>query len=121
MTFSNLQRNNVVPLHQVDGDQGSPWRTRQVPPGRVVALLRRHNEMIYHSLQRFLAGCDSAGDALNKFMCECTVAGCGDMLELTLTEYERVRSEPAWFVVRPQHEVVRGEQPVEKHVRFWIV
>lgn len=38
------------------------------------------------------------------FLCECGALGCGVILELSLTEYEDVRSEALQFVVAPDHE-----------------
>lgn len=38
------------------------------------------------------------------FRCECGRIGCNQLVELTAREYERIRSQPAWFVVAPGHE-----------------
>ena len=37
------------------------------------------------------------------FLCECADLECTDRVELTVPEYERVRAEPAHFVISPGH------------------
>ncbi len=40
---------------------------------------------------------------------------------MTVAEYERIRSVPTWFLVRPGHFDPNVEVIVEKEARFWIV
>jgi len=40
-----------------------------------------------------------------ELFCECGTAGCSERVELTSEEYERVRSDPTHFVLRPGHQV----------------
>ena len=38
------------------------------------------------------------------FRCECARLGCNRLVELTVREYEEVRSHPRWFLMAPGHE-----------------
>jgi len=44
-----------------------------------------------------------------------------DRIELSLDDYGRVRSDPAWFVVAPGHELPEFERVVERADAFTIV
>jgi hypothetical protein len=46
------------------------------------------------------------------FVCECSLEDCGERIHLTLGEYERVRSSPAWFALVPEHILPEIERPV---------
>src|SRR5579862_811236 len=60
-------------------------------------------------------------DAPVGFRCECAELGCSDLVELSVHDYERVRSHPRWFVVRPGHERSEVELIVERHPGFMVV
>jgi hypothetical protein len=47
------------------------------------------------------------------FVCECSLDDCAERIQLTMREYERVRSSPTWFAVLPSHLVAEIERPVE--------
>ena len=51
-----------------------------------------------------------AEDATSEFVCECSNTECISTIELTVAEYERVRSNPTWFVIKPDHDVARIER-----------
>jgi hypothetical protein len=38
------------------------------------------------------------------FICECADAGCTQVVQLTMEEYEQVREQPNWFLIVPGHE-----------------
>jgi hypothetical protein len=61
--------------------------------------------------------------ALSDWVCECANEGCVERLELTTTDYERVRGDGAWFFVAPDNEHVLGdvERVVERHPGYWVV
>ncbi|HET7758913.1 MAG TPA: hypothetical protein VFK62_03240 [Gaiellaceae bacterium] len=42
-------------------------------------------------------------------------------MELTLDEYERIRSDPTLFVVRPRHDRPDVETVTERHESYWVV
>jgi hypothetical protein len=47
------------------------------------------------------------------FVCECSLEDCTERIELSMREYERVRSSPAWFAIRPDHLIAEIEKAVE--------
>ena len=56
-----------------------------------------------------------------EFVCECGRETCVEPIELTLSEYERVRARATWFVLKPGHENPTRERVVERTDRFLIV
>ena len=54
-------------------------------------------------------------------MCECGKAACAKLIQLTDSEYEHVRSNPCWYVVRPEHVATDVEHVIEWHAEYWIV
>jgi hypothetical protein len=49
-----------------------------------------------------------------EFVCECADTSCTERIQLTLPEYEHVRSDPKWFVVVPDHEQLDYERVIEQ-------
>jgi hypothetical protein len=79
------------------------------------ALFRDVNERVAK-----LAGEFVMDDALT-FICECSDTECSAQIELTLDEYERVRSVPSWFVVLPGHEIPAVEDVYERSGRRFLI
>ena len=59
--------------------------------------------------------------ATETFRCECGDETCADPLTITRSVYERARSDPMQFVVRPEHIVPEAETVKEKGDGFWIL
>jgi hypothetical protein len=55
------------------------------------------------------------------FRCECARLGCNQLVELTVREYEEIRSHPRRFVVVPGHELAEVETVVETRPGYVIV
>ncbi|MBE2317661.1 hypothetical protein DVA67_016890 [Solirubrobacter sp. CPCC 204708] len=55
------------------------------------------------------------------FMCECGDPQCQAAVTLSAEEYARVRADPRWFVVLPEHERLGVERVVACHDHFRIV
>jgi hypothetical protein len=55
------------------------------------------------------------------FRCECARLGCNRLVELTVHEYEEVRSHPRRFVVVPGHELPDVETIVATRPGYLIV
>jgi hypothetical protein len=55
------------------------------------------------------------------FRCECARLGCNQLVELTVREYERIRSHPRRFVVLRGHELPDVETVVEAREGYIIV
>src|ERR1700736_2075347 len=60
-------------------------------------------------------------DAPISFRCECARLGCNELLELSVREYERVRSNPRRFLVLPGHERLEVEVVVERRPGYLVV
>jgi hypothetical protein len=60
-------------------------------------------------------------DSLAGFRCECARLGCNQMVELTVSAYERVRSNPRRFVMSPGHENPDVETVVERWPGYVVV
>ena len=61
------------------------------------------------------------GDELVGFLCECGDESCTETVQLSIHEYERIRSEPTHFIVVPGHEVLSVEAPVDENERYLVV
>jgi hypothetical protein len=84
------------------------------------ALLRTVNDRI-RALDEGAAGWADP-EQLFAFQCECgKTNGCDDRLQMSLAEYERVRSQRDRFAVVPGHQADDIEQVVEQNDRFLIV
>jgi hypothetical protein len=55
------------------------------------------------------------------FLCECGREECTETIALSIAEYEKVRSDPSLFAVKPGHEIGNVESPVRRDSRFVIV
>jgi hypothetical protein len=60
-------------------------------------------------------------DSPVSFRCECALLGCNDLVELSVREYEHVRSNPRRFIVLPGHERLDVEMVVERRDSYLIV
>jgi hypothetical protein len=55
------------------------------------------------------------------FRCECARLGCNQLIELTVHEYEEIRTHPRRFVVVPGHELPDVETVIEARPGYVIV
>ena len=62
-----------------------------------------------------------AEGSTTEFVCECSSTECISTIELTVVEYERVRSNPTWFVIKPDHDLVQIERVVSRDDGFAVV
>ncbi|MGH3031231.1 MAG: hypothetical protein ACRDNE_10810 [Gaiellaceae bacterium] len=87
--------------------------------GKNEALFREVNERIREASAGFFASEREQGV---EFVCECSDAACYKPVELTLGEYETVRSDPAHFLVAPGHLWhTDAERRVAGNDRHWVV
>lgn len=73
---------------------------------------RRVNEAIER-------GSEDSGRA--GFVCECGYMGCTKSVQLTIDEYEAVRSSFDRFLVLPGHEIEAVDEVVERHREYLVV
>jgi hypothetical protein len=78
------------------------------------------NETSYRQVNEAIeAGrADRGDDPPRPYMCECGLLECNELVELTVAEYEAVRSHPARFFMKDGHEILDVEQVVERHERY---
>lgn len=79
-------------------------------------LFRRANERLRERAERMI----EPGEFV-PFLCECIDEKCMDRIDLTLEDYERVRSDDEHFVIVPGHPRLDREKIVEEEHRFLIV
>jgi hypothetical protein len=82
------------------------------------ALFRGVNERV-RELKSELA--DTERGALIDFICECGRSDCVDQVQVTISEYERVRAEPEHFLLKPGHELADVERVLSDGDRFIVV
>jgi hypothetical protein len=85
--------------------------------GRNEALFREVNERI----REITAGQGVPPDERVLFQCECGRLDCHEQVQVSLAEYEAVRSEPNRFVILPDHEIESVERVVSRNDRFLVV
>ncbi len=90
---------------------------REARVGRNEALFREVNEQV-GDLNRTMP---HAGEQEMHIVCECGELTCVDGLVVPLATYERVRSDPACFLVRPGHVVPDVEEVVEEQPGYDVV
>lgn len=90
-------------------------------PGAVEEAARRQTifREVNENIARLAIARAQAGYAL--VICECSVSGCADSLEITPAEYEDVRRVPTRFVVVPGHQMPAIERVVDGNSRFLVV
>jgi hypothetical protein len=79
------------------------------------ALFREANEAIERGLW--------PGEAHRavRFLCECAQVDCGQMVELSLGDYESVRADPKRFLMVPGHQLSEFETVVEERPEYLVV
>ena len=81
-------------------------------------LFREVNERVQELAVAFGGDAD---ELLSGFVCECGRDHCVEIVQVSRTQYEAVRSDPCRFVILPGHEDPEVERVVERRGRYWIV
>jgi hypothetical protein len=82
------------------------------------------NEVIFREVNerlRELGESFSLVSEIAEFVCECGDSSCTDRMQLPLSEYEHVRSDPKWFVLIPGHERLDYERVIQQRDDYMIV
>jgi isopropylmalate/homocitrate/citramalate synthase len=87
---------------------------RETKLAETEALFREVNEGIAAAAARFDA------DEI-EIVCECSDVHCAHRLTTSPAEYERVRREPAQFLLAPGHEAAGLERVVRRRAGYWVV
>jgi hypothetical protein len=61
------------------------------------------------------------GRGIAIFVCECGNLGCNATVEMSIDEYEEVRTGFERFLVLPGHEIEEIEDVVERHSSYLVV
>ena len=56
-----------------------------------------------------------------EFVCECASTTCTERIQMPLSEYERVRSDPRWFLIVPRHDLPEYERVIDENEWYAIV
>jgi hypothetical protein len=84
--------------------------------GRNEIVFREVNERLRELGESFSVVTEFAA-----FVCECANTSCTEQIQLSLDDYERIRSDPKWFFVVPGHEELEFERIVEQAKGYAIV
>lgn len=81
------------------------------------------NEVAFRDVNESLRAGTTVADADRRFpfCCECGRIGCNLMIDLSLTEYERVRAVPSRFFVVDGHQIDAVEDVVARADRYIVV
>ena len=81
------------------------------------------NEALYRSVNERIEDLNEAFGMTNTMtvVCECGDASCAEGFDISVTDYERVRSDPTLFVIVPGHEIADVEDVVERTETFDVV
>ena len=82
------------------------------------------NEALYRSVNEKIEALSAAFGVITETMsvvCECGNASCAEQIEVSIPVYERIRSDPTLFIIRPGHEIPDVEDVLETTQRFAIL
>jgi hypothetical protein len=82
------------------------------------------NEALYRSINEKIEDLNASFGMVAESMavvCECGQLECTEQIDLEIPMYERVRSDPALFVVVAGHEIPDVETIVEEHPGFNVI
>lgn len=81
------------------------------------------NETVFREVNEGIERGQWPGESADpvRFRCECARLGCNLLLELTLAEYEQVRSHPRRFLMIDGHEVPELEKVVQREPGYVVV
>jgi hypothetical protein len=80
------------------------------------------NEVLFRSVNEQIEKLGRDSDQRYvEFVCECSDGACTKRIQLTISEYEEVRSESRWFAIVPVHVAARIEHVVRSTDRYVIV
>lgn len=82
------------------------------------------NEALYRSVNEKIESMSAAFGAITETMsvvCECGDGSCAEQIEVSIPDYERIRSDATLFIIRPGHEIPDVEEVVERTEAFHVV
>jgi hypothetical protein len=100
-----------MPAPDLSGDSEIAERFK-----RRAASLEVNGRRVNEAIER---GGEDRGSAV--FVCECGHLGCSETLELSIAEYEAVRTGFDRFLLVPGHEIEAVDEVVERHPAYLVV
>ena len=91
--------------------------TRDADHGRAKAA--RNQALMREVNERIAEVSEEAWEV--QFLCECADLSCEAVLDMSLLEYESVRSSPVRFPILAGHDLPRVESVVEENERYAVV
>lgn len=81
------------------------------------------NESAFRDVNEAIESGRWPGEAATRvpFRCECGTLGCNTMVEMTVAEYEEVRSHGRRFLIVPEHVVPDAETVVDDRGGYFVV
>jgi hypothetical protein len=94
--------------------------------GRVDERARRigENEALYRAVNEKIEDLSAAFGTITETMsvvCECGDASCAEQIEVSIADYERIRADATFFIIRPGHEIPDVEEVMERNDEFHVV
>lgn len=82
------------------------------------------NEVVFREVNerlRELGESFSLVSELAEFVCECGNSGCTERVQMPLSDYESIRSDPKWFLVVKGHELPDYERVLSEYEGYVVV
>jgi hypothetical protein len=79
-------------------------------------LFRKANDR----LEKHVAGLTTPNQVV-PFLCECIDRDCVERVELTLGQYEQIRTADNFFLIAPAHPMLDAERLVSRTEQVWVV
>lgn len=82
------------------------------------------NEVVFREVNerlRELGESFSLTSELSEFVCECANTSCTERVQMALSDYEHVRSDPKWFLIVSGHEEADYERVIEEKDGYTVV
>ena len=79
------------------------------------------NEILFRQVNEHVVGGGRRPSESFEIVCECEDTGCMEHVRVTTESYERARSEPTRFLLKPDHANPEFETVIESHHDFVLV
>ena len=79
------------------------------------------NESLFRQVNEHVVAGGRRSDESFEILCECASVGCMEHLRVTTEWYERARSEPTDFLLKPGHAKPEFETVIERHKEFELI
>jgi hypothetical protein len=82
------------------------------------------NEALYRAVNERIESLNDAFGTVTQTMtvvCECGDGACAEQIEISIDDYERIRTDSALFLTVPGHEIPDTEDVIEVNETFQVV